>query len=290
MTRAEKFITFLGVVNFFILMMGIKVGIPKEIPHLLIATGVTPFQFREVLVQLIVLFPLFSLPGFLFVVTFFPKVTKIEKTLLSFLISSLLFGIYDFLGAGALTPPKFYSIVKVHTLSFIVFFSLLGVLTFFLKKLRDDKVVRNRTFYLIFVILSIILGFSSFGILKAIPFENLVTLQKIIPWWFNPPCICSEANFLVLISSLIIIFFLSKFIATLKEKAFLSVPISLLLAFIFLALSKLQDLYHGILAFGSPTGLVWNPTLATGAGIAMFFTLLFFLFLTWQLYKIVRKI
>jgi hypothetical protein len=289
MKNSEKILIILGIVNFFLFLNGLMIGIPAEIPKLLLAAHVTPFSPNQVLIQLLFFFFIFIIPGLIFSLIFFKESTWIEKILIGFIVSGLIFGIYDFLGAGMLTPPKFYSIVGVHTLVFIIFFSALGGITAIFKFLERKKVISSKLFNIIFILLTIFFGFFSLNILKLIPFDRLTAIQKVIPWWFNPNCICAEMSFLITLASAIIAGLLFSFILELKKK-FALIPILLFLAFILITVSKIVDTYHGILSFGSPTGLTWREDLAFTSSILTFLALIFFLTLNLELFKVVKRI
>ncbi|MCS7105850.1 MAG: hypothetical protein NZ942_00835 [Candidatus Aenigmarchaeota archaeon] len=285
MQRNEKLLLLLGLFNFLFFVQGLALKIPEQTPELLLIIGMEIFTPLEVLVQLIVFFFLFTLPGFIFTITFFKEFTKLEKTFLSFTISSLLFGIFDSFGAGILGPVNYYSIASTSSLVFIIVFSLLGIFLYNLKKIG----VSGRVFNTVFVVFSLFFFFIPLIILKNIPFEILLNFEKSIPWWFNPPCVCSEVNFLVSVGSLMIVFFLLSFVFKLK-KEFLMIPLLLLLGFLLFSLSKFIDTYHGILSFSIPTFLVWIEDLANKSEILMSASLLLLLILNLELFRVVRKI
>lgn len=135
MEKREKAIVALGVANFIIFLFGMLAKIPEHIPGLLKAIGVTPHPFFEVLVIMFFTSLIYVIPGFTFTMIYFREKTKIEKLLIAFTITAVLFGIYDFIGAGK-NPLFWYSIVSVHTFMFSALFTLLAGLIYVVKRLR----------------------------------------------------------------------------------------------------------------------------------------------------------
>ncbi|MEM5882779.1 MAG: hypothetical protein QXQ77_00880 [Candidatus Aenigmatarchaeota archaeon] len=285
MQTKEKVLLILGLLNFLVFVQGLALKIPEQTPELLLVIGMEMFEPLEVSFQLVVFFFLFTLPGFIFTTTFFKDLTKLEKIFLSFTISALLFGIFDSFGAGILGPVNFYSLASTTSLVFVLAFSVLGLFFFGLKKAG----VKGKVFSVIFGIFSLLSFFIPLLLIKAVPFETMLHIEKAIPWWINPPCICSEANFLVGLGSLIIVFFLSGFTFKLR-KEFMNIPVLLLLGFLFFSFSKLLDTYHGILSFNSPTFLVWLEDLAKKSEALMLISLLFLFILNLEMFRVVKKI
>ncbi|MEM5844338.1 MAG: hypothetical protein QXX07_00825 [Candidatus Aenigmatarchaeota archaeon] len=294
MQTKEKVLLILGLLNFLVFVQGLALKIPDYIrslpfripeqrPELISAMQMfTPF---EVSIQLLVFFFFFITPGFIFTLAFFKELTKLEKIFLSFTISTLIFGIFDNIGAGMLGSMNYYSICSTTSLIFIVAFSVLGLFFLYVKKIG----LGGKLFKLIFIVVSIIFFLLPLLILKNIEFGTLLEFEKIIPWWFNPPCICSEVNFLVGVGSLLIVLFLLNFVVKLKRELIL-IPLLLLLGFVFFSSSKFLDTYHGMLSFSSPTFLVWVEDLANKSELLMLISLLILLLLNLEMLRVVRKI
>ena len=126
MKKNEKVLVLLGVINFIIFVLGVLMRIPEHIPQLLKIVGVTPQPLAHIVIQMIVTGGLLFIPGYLFARLFFEEYGGVERIFLSVSIWAVLFGIYDFLGAGK-NAVVWYSAVGAHTVVFVLIFSGLAV-------------------------------------------------------------------------------------------------------------------------------------------------------------------